>query len=123
MFRRIAKKAGRMLWGMSAPVRRPLRGRFDARVEQLIANTANARMMPPLVEALAISDHRLQRIEAALGSANQAAGAIADEMDLVLGGLSREVFRLQAQVEALRAMVTDERREPVAGLSLLDKVG
>lgn len=123
MVRRIAKKAAKVLWRMGAPVRRPLRRRFDARIEALISNTVNARMMPPLIEALAISGRRLERIEETLASANQAAASIAEEMDLVLGGVSRELFRLQAQVEELRAIVADSGRETATGLSLVDEAG
>ena len=123
MVRRIAKKAAKVLWRLGSPIRRPLRRRFDARIEALISNTVNARMMPPLIEALAISGRRLERSEETLASANHAAASIAEEMDLVLGGVSRELFRLQAQVEELRAIVADAGRETATGLSLVDEAG
>ncbi|WP_435018970.1 hypothetical protein TA3x_000962 [Tundrisphaera sp. TA3] len=122
MIGRIAKKAGKVLWKAMSPIRRPLKARVDAYAEQMISNTVNARMMPILMESLAGCGHRLERIEASLGSAHQAASAIADEMDLVLGGLSREVFRLQARVEELHWMASTDRRTE-AGLSLLGEVG
>lgn len=114
MVRWIAKKIARAAWNATRPIRRPLRARFDAHVSQLVSDTVNARMMPPLAEALGRSDDRLGRIERALGSANQAAVDIAEEMDLVLGGLSREVFRLQAQVEEIRARLVADRDAPDA---------
>lgn len=119
--KRIIALVCKAMWGMTTPVRRPLMARLDAHVSGLIAGTVNARMMPTLVDALAVSGRRLERIEETLAKADRTASDLAEEMDLVLNGLSREVFRLQAQVEALRRAVEQQAdRMTGNGLSLLD---
>jgi hypothetical protein len=72
-------------------------------------------MVPPILEVLAASEARLERIEGLIIRAERSASTLAEEVDLVLGGLTREVFRLQAQVQQLRG---DDRR-PIKVLSLL----
>jgi hypothetical protein len=120
--KRFIKRVLKALWRATSPVRRPLMARFDARVSGLIAGTVNARMMPTLVEALAISGHRLERIEGALARADRSATALAEEIDLVLNGLSREVFRMQVQLDSLRQAVADGARE-AGGLSIVEESG
>ena len=53
--KRIIKRMLKSLRKASASLRRPLMARFDSHVSGLISGTVNARMMPTLVEALAIS--------------------------------------------------------------------
>jgi hypothetical protein len=101
-------------WWASKPLRRALMGRFDARVVRLASRSIDERMLPPLVEAMAASDARLERIERLMARADRSASKMAEEVDLVLNGLSREIFRLQSQVEWLR----NEDRPMVGGLSL-----
>jgi hypothetical protein len=76
-------------------------------------------MMPTLVEALASSGDRLERIERSIASADRAATNLAEEVDLVLNGLSREIFRLQAQLEQLQRRLDDEARFATNGLSIV----
>jgi hypothetical protein len=102
-------------WRMMVPLRRALMRRVDARIVGLVARTVEARMVPPLLEALAASEARLERIEGLIVRAECSASTMAEEVDLVLGGLTRELFRLKAQVQQLRG---DDRR-PIGGLSLL----
>jgi hypothetical protein len=111
------------LWRMTAPVRRPLAVRFDARVSRLVSDTVNARMMPPLIEALDQSGHRLARIETILDRTDRAATHVAEEVDVVLNGLSREIFRLQAQVELLQRTLRDDMRFAANNLSIVNEAG
>jgi hypothetical protein len=94
--------------------------RFDARVSKLIAGAVDARMMPPIIEALAASSAHLERIERALDRANWAAASLAGEMDVVLNGLTREVFRLQAQVDKLQRSLGEAGRADPNVLSIHD---
>ena len=48
---------------------------------------------------------------------------MAEEVDLVLNGISREVFRLQAQVESLHRLIVREINESNNGLSIVDESG
>ena len=118
--KRIIKSVSRVLWRMSSPVRRPLMVRYDAHVSKVIAGTVNARMMPTIAEALADSSARLERIERTLDRADQAAASMAEEMDLVLNGLTREVFRLQSRVERLQRSLGEAGRLAHGGLTILD---
>ncbi len=117
--KRILSKVLRSCWRITGPVRRPLVARFDSRVSRLVSDTVNARMMPTLVEALASSGDRLERIERSIASADRAATNLAEEVDLVLNGLSREIFRLQAQLEQLQRRLDDEARFATNGLSIV----
>jgi hypothetical protein len=119
--KRIFALVYRTLWRLTWPLRRPLMKRFDARISQLISDTVNARMMPTLVEALAASGQRLERIERSLAGADRAATCLAEEVDIVLNGLSREIFRLQAQVELLQRQLEDDSRFSLNGLSIVDE--
>ena len=120
---RIAKKVLKGLWRMTSPVRRPVMRRVDARVSALVASTVNARMMPEILHPLGVAIARLERIEASIAGADRAASAMVEEVDLVLNGISREVFRLQAQVESLHRMIAREIRDSGAGLSIVDESG
>jgi hypothetical protein len=111
------------LWRLTWSVRRPLVKRFDDRISRLISDTVNARMMPTLVEALAASGHRLERIERSIAGADRAATNLAEEVDLVLNGLSREIFRLQSQLELLQRRLEEDSRFSVNGLSIIDESG
>jgi hypothetical protein len=100
--KRIIGLVTRPLWRISAPVRRPLAARLDGRVHGLSAASPNIRLTPPIVEALAGSSKRLERLEERLERVDRAASNMVEEADLVFNGLSREIFRLQAQVEMLQ---------------------
>jgi hypothetical protein len=121
--KRIFSLVLRSFWRITGPVRKPVVARFDSRVSRLISDTVNARMMPTLVEALASSGYRLERIERNIASADRAATNLAEEVDLVLNGLSREIFRLQLQIELLQRRLDDDSRLEANGLSIIDASG
>lgn len=108
----------RPFWRASTPIRRALMARFDARVVRLVSSTIEGGMLPPILEALEASEARLERIEALLARADRSASTMAEtaeHVEVVLAGMGREIFRLQAQVEALRRA----DRSAVGGLTLL----
>ena len=105
------------VWWASTSLRRGLMGRFDARVVRLVSWTIEKRMVPPILDALSASEARLERIEELIARADRSASTMAEEVDLVLSGLSREIFRLQTQVEMLRR----DAQPAVGGLSLLSE--
>jgi hypothetical protein len=118
--KRIIKSIFKVLWRATSPVRRPLMARFDARVSGLIEGAVISRMTPAIIQALAVSEHRLERIEGTLARADDSVAALAEELDLVLNGMSREVFRLQAQVEMLQRSLVDQTRIVAGGLSIVE---
>ncbi len=118
--KRIVKNLLKALWRMTSPVRRPLVARFNAHVSRIVSGTVNERMMPELLQPLAVALKRLERIEESLARAEHSASAAVEEVDLVLNGVSREIFRLQAQVESLHGLIHREIREARNGLSILD---
>ena len=123
MMKRIAKFVLKRAWRLAAPLRRPLVRRIDARISMLVSNTVNSRILPELVPPLGLILERLERIELTLARADGATAAMTEEIDLVLNGLSREIFRLQVQVEALRRIVDQESRHAGPGLSLIAETG
>jgi hypothetical protein len=102
------------IWWATTPIRRGVMSHFDARVVRLVSATIEERMLAPILETLSETEARLGRIEVLLIRADRSASTLAEEVDLVLNGLTREIFRLQAQVEALR-----KAGDGVVGLSLL----
>lgn len=120
---RIVKAFCKVIWRLSSPIRRPLAARFDARVANLVAGTVHNRVLPELIHPLSITLRRLERIEETLARADRSAAMMAEEVDLVLNGLSREIFRLQAQVETLQSFVGDDLRGSNTGLSIVHESG
>jgi hypothetical protein len=118
--KRIIKRMLEALIRAASPVARPLAARFDARITRIIEGALISRMTPAIIQALAVSEHRLERIEGTLARADDSLAALAEEMDLVLNGMSREVFRLQAQVEMLQRSLADQGRIVSGGLSIVD---
>jgi hypothetical protein len=118
--KRIIKGMLKALLRATSPVYRPLMARFDARVSGLIERAVISRMTPAIIQALAVSEHRLERIEGTLARADDSVAALAEELDLVLNGMSREVFRLQAQVEILQRSLVDQSRVVSGGLSIVE---
>ncbi len=123
MIKRIAKFVLKRAWRMTGPMRRPLMRRFDARVSTLVSNTVNSRILPELIPPLGLALERLERIEQSLSRADRATSAMTEEIDLVLNGVSREIFRLQVQVETLQRIVNQEIRHAGLGLSLVAETG
>lgn len=121
--KRLLKLVLRPFWRLTQPIRTPLMARFDDRVSRLVSGTVNARMLPDLIEPLAVALRRLERIEDSLARADRSAMALSEEVDLVLNGVSREIFRLQAQLEHLQTTLARDHRPTNGGLSLLDHSG
>ncbi len=119
---RLLKLVLKPIWRMTRPIRTPILARFDARVSLLVSNSVNARMLPELIEPLTIVLRRLERIEDSLARADRSAMALSQEVDLVLNGVSREIFRLQAQLEHLQTLARDGRGIS-GGLSIVDQSG
>jgi len=117
--KRIFASVSNALWRMTAPVRRPLVTRFDSRVSRLVSGAINDRVIPPITEALAVSGRRLERIEESLERADLTASNMVQEVDMVLNGLSREIFRLQVQVEKLQRSLGEEGRTSGNRLSIV----
>ncbi len=118
--KRLLKLVLKPLWRLTRPFRAPLVSRFDDRVSRLVSNSVNARMLPELIEPLAVILRRLERIEDSLARADRTAMALSEEVDLVLNGVSREIFRLQAQVEHLQTTLARDPRAVNGGLSIVD---
>jgi hypothetical protein len=116
----IIKRMLKVLWRAVSPVFRPLMARFDARVSRLIEGAVICQMTPTIIQALAVSERRLERIEATLARADDSVASLAEELDLVLNGMNREVFRLQAQVEMLQRSMVDPSRVVAGGLSIVE---
>ena len=105
------------VWWISRPVRRVLMGRFDARVVRLVADTVDERLLPPILAGLDENSTRLDRIESLMIRADRSASTMLEEADVVLNDLTREIFRLRAQVERIRC---DDRTDSIE-LSVLRK--
>lgn len=119
--KRIVKTMLKAIWRLTSPIRRPLVTRLDAHISAVVSGTVNARILPEILRPMAIALARLERIEASIASADRTASVVAEEIDLVLNGVSREVYRLQVQVETLQRLVGREIREAHNGLSLVDE--
>ncbi len=117
--KRIAKFVIKKAWQATAPLRRPIVRRIDGRISVLVSNTVNSRVLPELIPPLGLALERLERIESSLARADRSTAAMSEEIDLVLNGVSREIFRLQIQVEALQRAVQAESRPSGLGLALL----
>ena len=121
--KRLVKLMVRPFWRMTRPIRTPLMNRFDDRVTRLVSGTVNARMLPELIEPLAVALRRLERIEDSLARADRTAMALSEEVDLVLNGVSREIFRLQTQLEHLQTTLARDGRGASGSLSIVDQSG
>ena len=103
--KRSIKRFFKGCWRMTAPVRRPIVRRIDAKLERLVTGAIHARVMPPVVDGLNHTHHALWRIEHGMNLAKAAAERNATEIDLVLNSLIHEIARLQHEVEALQDQV------------------
>jgi hypothetical protein len=99
--KRLLKKAVRPLWRLTAPIRRPIARRLDARVQQMISLALRQEVLPSIQASLDASAHAMGRLEASIGAANHSALTLATDMDLMLGSVIREIARLQVQVDAI----------------------
>lgn len=82
------------VWRASIPVRQPLARRFDEHVEILLDRTVQA----PLRRVL----DGIDNVNHAVHMTQHAARSQAGDVDLALNSLTREVARLQMQVEVLQ---------------------
>jgi hypothetical protein len=103
--------------GTPRALRRALMGRFDARVVRLVSTTIEERMLPTVLGAFDDIEARFERIERLMVRLDRSTSALptmVEDVDVVLDGLTREIFRLRAQVERLRP-------EDRVGLSILSE--
>ena len=55
--------------------------RFDARITGLIEGAVISRMTPTIIQALAVSEHRLERIEGTLARADNSVADVAEQVN------------------------------------------
>jgi hypothetical protein len=115
MMKRLIKRALKPIWRATAPIRRPIIRKIDAK----IAASIRAEVLPTIEASLASSARVLDRLEASVGAANHTAQTMACDMDLMLGSVIREVARLQAQVDAIDEVVA-RAVSPGRSLSIID---
>lgn len=118
--KRLLKRAVRPFWRMTAPIRRPILRKLDARLHFMVATSIRSEVLPTIEASLASSARVLERLEASVASANHTAHAMSCDMDLMLGSVIREVARLQAQVDAIDEAFGRAVSPGRAGLSVLD---
>lgn len=111
----LAKAAVRPFWWLTGPVRRPLVRRFEERIARVVEAVVQAHKQEVHVT---VEPPDLSRVEAmvgelaaALGMARQIAEHHAEEANLLMDGLVREVARLQLQLEGLAELVDELRSE------------
>ena len=118
--KRLIKRAIKPFWRMTAPLRRPIVRKIDAKVHAIVANSIRMEVLPTIEASLASSTRVLERLEGSIGAANHTAHTMACDMDLMLGSVIREVARLQAQVDAMDEAFGRAVSPGRTGLSLLD---
>lgn len=109
----LARKAVRPFWRLTGPIRRPLGRRFDERLSRLIElsirshwNHVHVSLDPPDLGCL---EGLMREMSASLGMARQITEHHAEEANLLMDGLVREVARLQLQMESLAELVEELR--------------
>jgi hypothetical protein len=117
--KRLIKRALKPFWRMTAPIRRPVMRKMDAKIHAMVAGSIRAEVLPTIEASLAASARVLERLEASVAAANHTAQTMACDMDLMLGSVIREVARLQAQVDAIDEFVA-HAVSPGHSLSLVD---
>lgn len=120
MLKRLVKRALKPVWRLSAPIRRPILRKLDAKIHYMVATSIRTEVLPTIEASLASSARVLERLEASVGAANHTAQAMSCDMDLMLGSVIREVARLQAQVDALDEAFGRAVSPGRSGLSVLD---
>ena len=129
LIKRVVKKA----WAATAPVRRPIARRVDARLTRLIVTAIQTSrqvavhpshlgsdLAPVLTPHLEASNNAFARVEYSLGAMHAKVDRYSTEVDLVLNSLVREIARLQLEVEDLREALDQATSQRPAGLSLVD---
>jgi hypothetical protein len=111
--KRLAKAMARPLWRLAAPVRRRLACEFDERVRRIVESVVQANWQgchvtvePPDLSRL---EAMVGELSAALGMARKISEHHAEEANLLMDGLVREIARLQLQLESLAELVSDSR--------------
>jgi hypothetical protein len=111
----LAKAAARPFWRLTGPVRRPLARKFDEHVARVVeaALQTHSRDVHVTVDPpdLGRIETMMGELAAALGMARQISEHHAEEANLLMDGLVREVARLQLQLEGLAELVDDLRSE------------
>lgn len=103
--KRLIKSALKPFWRLTTPIRRPLARRVDARLTHLVAFAVEARLMPPLRQMIESSNRSMERLEGSILATRRSAEVLAEDVDVALEGISRELIRLQGQVELLQRTV------------------
>ncbi len=117
--KRLIKRLLKPIWRMTAPIRRPVVRKLDAKIHAMVANSIRVEILPTVEASLGASARVLERLEASVLSANRTAQTMACDMDLMLSSVIREVARLQAQVDAIDDVVA-RAVSPCHSLSLVD---
>ncbi|MBX6311668.1 MAG: hypothetical protein IRY99_01900 [Isosphaeraceae bacterium] len=96
----------RALWRASAPLRRPLVRKIDAKVMQAVGVAIQAEVQP-IRQQLQEIPAGLRGLELALNHARYVTDNHLSDTNLVLDSVVRELARLQRQIEILQEMVQD----------------
>ncbi len=118
--KRLLKRAVRPFWRLSGSIRRPIARRIDEKLNHMIAVAFEARVLPPIRESLDGSARTLDRLEHTLHAASRQSELLACDVDLLLGGLVREVARLQDQIDAVRDAFGPRTHAGRSGLALVE---
>ncbi len=105
--KRVLKSAFLPVWRLTAAIRRPFARRFDARLTHLVAFAVEQRVLPPIRQMIESSNRSMERVENSILATRRSAETLAEDVDLALESLSREVIRLQGQVEMLQRTIED----------------
>lgn len=120
---RVVKLLLKPFWLLTGPIRRPIVRRFDARVVRLVAGSVHTHVLPEVTEPLNLALRRLERIETSIAQVDRTALGMSEEVDLVLNGVSREIFRLQAQLEHLQTTLARDARMASGHFAIIDQAG
>ncbi len=112
--KRLVKNMGKGLWRMTGPIRRPLRRKFNAAINDLLTSALREHVSAPI-------HPRLDSLERGLNLARHEVQAQGVDANLTLDSLVREVTRLQMQLESL-AFEIRARSNGADGLSIVGDV-
>jgi hypothetical protein len=115
MMKRLLKSVARSGWRLTGPIRRPIGRKVDAKLARVVATTVDAIVREQIQAQL---HPWLDAIEQNIWQGRGQANAHADETNLTLDSLVREIGRLQMQVEVLQQLLSDHSERP-GGLSIV----
>ncbi len=114
--KRLIKRAVMPVWRLTAPLRRPLARRLDARLDFMISRSLETNMLPPLRHSI----HVIERLEHSVNAATHTASALASDVDMMLGSVVREIARIQIRLDLLQEEVSRPSAMTRSSLSLLE---